>query len=656
MKFSSISIRKRLLFSSLILLLVPSLIIGISAYNSAKNKLEDQLSMSSGESIRMLDDSITQFLQTKIQDVELLGNTIKSEHYAGTGSPMAQEIVDRYQKIHPEIKNTYVGTSSGVMIISPKTELPKDYDPRIRPWYQDAMNKKDQVVLTDPYVDAATGEIVVSASRSTSDGSGVIALDISLNYLKELTKKAKIGQNGYVFILDKNKKYLVHPTGTIGEENKEVYVGEMFGSNETGMLDIQTANGLEKATYLTNKLTGWKIAGSMQSTEVSNAAQPIFVTTAIVILLAILLGLVQTYFINRSIIKPLHRLVDASQKVSEGDLTQHITVDTNDELGQLSISFNKMSDSLRGVLHQLSDTTEQVASLAEQLSANAEQTSKATQHVSRAIDEVSAGAHNQVQGAEESAKAMEEMAVGIQRIAESSSQVSDAANETTSEASQGNQSIQHTVSKMGMINESVQGSASIVQKLGERSQEIGQIVEVISAIAAQTNLLALNAAIEAARAGEHGRGFAVVADEVRKLAEQSNASASQITSLIQEIQTDTGRAVISMDTVVKEVKEGLTVVVEAGEAFKHIYESSQNVADQIREISATSQQMSAGSEEVAASVDDMARIAKDSAYNADRVNALSKEQLIAIEEISASSLSLSQKAHELQHLIEKFRL
>lgn len=656
MKFSSISIRKRLLLSSLILLLVPSLIIGISAYNSAKNKLEDQLSMSSGESIKLFDDSITQFFKTKFQDIELLGNTISNEHFAATGAPLAQEVLDRYQKIHPEVMNTYVGTSTGLMIISPKTsDLPKDYDPRQRPWYQDAIKNKGQVVLTDPYVDALTGGIIISASRSTSDGSGVVGLDISLSYLNELSKKAKIGEHGHVFILDKNKKYLVHPTGKIGDENKEAYVSSMFGS-ETGTLEIQTPDGLEKATYLTNKLTGWKIAGSMQSNEISEAAQPIFITTGIVILLAVLLGLVQTYFINRSITQPLHRLVDASQKVSEGDLTQHIDVDTNDELGQLSISFNKMSDSLRGVLHQLSDTTEQVASLAEQLSANAEQTSKATQHVSRAIDEVSAGAHNQVQGAEESSKAMEEMAIGIQRIAESSSQVSDAANETTSEASQGNQSIQHTVSKMGMINESVQDSASIVQKLGERSQEIGQIVEVISAIAAQTNLLALNAAIEAARAGEHGRGFAVVADEVRKLAEQSNASASQITSLIQEIQSDTGRAVISMDTVVKEVKEGLNVVVEAGEAFKHIYQSSQNVADQIREISATSQQMSAGSEEVAASVEDMARIAKDSAYNADRVNSLSKEQLIAIEEISASSLSLSQKAHELQHLIEKFRL
>ncbi len=653
--FFRVSIRQRLLLSSIILLLAPSLIIGISAYDSAKNKLEDQLTFSSEENIKLLNDSITQFIEMKIKDTEFLAKTIKREQFAPNAAQGIKAMLDRYQQLHPEIKNTYVGSETGLMILSPDAKLPPDFDPRKRPWYQDAFAKKDQVVLTSPYVDASSGEVIISTSRTTSDGSGVVGLDISLKYLGELAKKVKIGEKGYVFILDKDKKYLVHPTGKIGDVNTESYVNSMYGQDE-GVLEFQTANGKEMANYLTNKLTGWKIAGSMQSEEVSQAANPIFVTTGLVILFALILGFIQTFFINRSITRPLSRLVDAAQQVSEGDLTQHIGIEAAHELGQLSQSFNKMSDSLRSVLHQLADTTEQVASLAEELTANAEQTSQATRHVSMAIEEVSAGAHNQVQGADESARAMEEMAVGITRIAEASAQVSEAASETTAEASQGNQSIQKTVSQMNSINHSVQDSATIIQLLGERSQEIGQIVEVISGIATQTNLLALNAAIEAARAGEHGRGFAVVADEVRKLAEQSNTSASQITNLIQEIQHDTNRAVISMNTVVKEVQDGLRAVIEAGEAFQHIYESSQNVADQIRDISATAQEMSAGSEQVAASVDEMARIAKDSAGNADRVNALSKEQLLSIEEISHSALSLSQKAHELQRLIEKFRL
>lgn len=654
-RFFRMSIRKRLLISSTVLLLVPSLIIGLSAYNSAKNKLEDQLMLSSAQNIKLLDESITQFLDTKSKDAGMIAKNVTREQLAVSGSPAVRHIIDSYQQLHPEIKYAYVGSDTGLMLMSPNEKLPDGFDPRTRPWYEAAMAKKGEIVWTDPYIDAVSGEVIITAACTTSDGSGVVGVDISLKYLAELTKKVKIGEHGYVFILDNDKNTLVHPSAKIGEENKEDYVAKLFGQ-DSGVLEIQNGNELEKVSFLTNKLTGWKIAGSMQSKEVSQAANPIFVTTGIVILLALILGSIQTYFINRSIVVPMRKLVGASQKVSEGDLTQYIQVSTDDELGQLGLSFNKMSDSLRGVLHQLSETTEQVAALSEQLTANAEQTAQATNHVSRAIEEVAAGAHNQVQGADESARAMEEMAIGITRIAESSTQVSEVANETTAEASQGNQSIQRTVSQMNSINNSVQDSASIVQLLGERSLEIGQIVEVISGIAAQTNLLALNAAIEAARAGEQGRGFAVVADEVRKLAEQSNASATQITSLIQEIQHDTGRAVTSMDTVVKEVQEGLQAVILAGEAFQHIFEAAQNVADQIREISATAEQMSAGSEEVAASVDEMARIAKDSAINTDRVESLSKEQLLSIEEISHSAVSLSTKAHELKQLLEKFTL
>ncbi|MGD8189993.1 methyl-accepting chemotaxis protein [Brevibacillus ginsengisoli] len=654
-RFFRISIRKKLIISSIMLLLIPSLIIGGSAYDSAKNKIEEQLMRSSSQNVQLLDESINEFLNTKSKDAGMIAKNISRDKFTANGSPAVMQFINSYQQSHPEIKNAYVGSDTGIMLISPPSKFQDGYDPRTRPWYQNAIQKKGEIVLTDPYVDAASGQIVTTASCVLADGSGVVGVDISMDYLKELAQTVKIGENGYVFILDKEKKYLVHPSAKIGDVDTEGYVNQMYGQ-ESGLLDISTAKGIEKASFITNKRTGWKIVGSMQSVEVSNAAQPIFVTTGLVVLIALIIGLTQTFFINRSIIRPLHQLVGASRKVSEGDLTQHITISNDDEIGQLGISFNKMSDSLREVLHQLLETTEQVASLSEQLTANAEQTAEATKHVSRSIEEVSAGAHNQVQGADEGARAMEEMAIGITRIAESSTHVTEAAYETTTEADQGNQSIQKTVSQMNSINQSVQDSASIVQLLGDRSQEIGQIVEVISGIAAQTNLLALNAAIEAARAGEQGRGFAVVADEVRKLAEQSNSSASQIATLIQEIQHDTNRAVTSMDSVVHEVQVGLQSVVEAGEAFKHIVESSQNVADQIREISATSQQMSAGSEEVAASVDEMARIAKDSADNADRVNSLSKEQLLSIEEISHSALVLSTKAHELQKLIEKFVL
>jgi methyl-accepting chemotaxis protein len=251
---------------------------------------------------------------------------------------------------------------------------------------------------------------------------------------------------------------------------------------------------------------------------------------------------------------------------------------------------------------------------------------------------------------------MEEMAVGISRIAESSSTVSEASVETAKEAAAGNEAIQKVVYQMDSIRASVTSSSQAVKELGMRSQEIGQIVGAITDIADQTNLLALNAAIEAARAGEHGRGFAVVADEVRKLAEQSRVSADQIANLITEIQEDTNRVVLAIEKGNAEVDSGIRVVEAAGEAFEKILNSVQHVADQIQEVSAAAEEMSASTEEVTASVEEMSRIARDSSQHSQSVVGASEEQLGIINEISASVQSLSVMAKELHDVVKQFKL
>lgn len=355
--------------------------------------------------------------------------------------------------------------------------------------------------------------------------------------------------------------------------------------------------------------------------------------------------------------RPLVRLRDLANQVAAGDLTaEPLKQGRKDEIGQLTNAVNQMVGNLRTLIHQVNETSVQVAASSQELTASTEQASRATEQITSTIQDVATGAEHQMNGILESERAIEDMAGGIQKVAETSTIVSEASYEMEHQAEQGNVSIQEAMEQMTMIRTKVEESMSGFKLLEHRSQEIGHIVELITGIAAQTNLLALNAAIEAARAGEHGRGFAVVADEVRKLAEQSGNSAAQIAGLIEVIQADTAKAVGTMDEITSEVESGVEDVNIAGAAFQRILASAKQVANQVQEVTAFSEQMSANAQIVAESVEQVTQIAQNSANSAQNVAASSEEQLASVEEISASAESLSEMANELQHLIARFKI
>jgi len=429
--------------------------------------------------------------------------------------------------------------------------------------------------------------------------------------------------------------------------NKEAYqeyVSYMYAmrTRVTTLLDELVQHNIQ----ISNQL-------NQQSTQLATLATVIILS---ITLAAIVLSLLIGAFITRMITRPLKEMQDLMTKAGAGDLTVKGTYRSKDEIGLLTLGFNRMIEELREVIEKVSASAINLSGRAVTLANSTEQTVEVANQIAASIHEVADGAETQAISAADSVKAMGEMAIGIQRIAESSSTVSESSVEAAQEAERGNETIQRVVVQMDSIRQSVSGSSQAVKELGARSQEIGQIVGVISEIAAQTNLLALNAAIEAARAGEHGRGFAVVADEVRKLAEQSKESADQITNLIQEIQSDTHRVVVSIEKGNKDVDSGIVVVREAGEAFRRILLSVRHVADQIQEVSAAAEQMSASTEEVTASVEEMARIARDSSQHSRGVVTSSEEQLGFIHEISTSVNSLSEMAQELQEMVQKFKL
>jgi len=374
--------------------------------------------------------------------------------------------------------------------------------------------------------------------------------------------------------------------------------------------------------------------------------------TVVALLLAVY-GFISFY---SAMMNSIRKFQDAAELVTQGDLTAQIVLNTRDEMVSISNSFNTTISTLRNLVLQVGKNAEQLAASSEELNASAEQTSKATEQITEIVQEVALGTEQQVQSMTDSNKSLQEMSRGVQEIARSAQSVSQSAMRASEVSKDGNAAIKEAVGQMQGIHATITDLSSIVKGLGIRSQEIGQILEAITSIAAQTNLLALNAAIEAARAGEHGRGFAVVADEVRKLAEESSLSARKIAELIQAIQEETNKAVQSMDAGTREVTEGIKVVDQAGQAFALINQSVGQVAGQIQEVSASAEELSAGTDQVVSASATNMKITEEIAAGALTISSGTEEQLASMEEISASSLALSRMAEELQETINRFKV
>ncbi|MDN4092239.1 methyl-accepting chemotaxis protein [Brevibacillus agri] len=362
------------------------------------------------------------------------------------------------------------------------------------------------------------------------------------------------------------------------------------------------------------------------------------------------------FLISRMIADPLRVVASRMEDLAQGNLdVAPVTYVAKDEVGKLGIAFNELVANFRSLIEQVKVAGEQVAASSEELSASAQQSVRATEQAMGSVEQIATTAEVQTQRTQESVRVMEEMSVAIQRIADTSSAVSEASVVAADDAQQGNIQIQQAVFQIDSLSQGVNHAADLVQQLGVRSEAIGKIVDVITGIASQTNLLALNAAIEAARAGEQGRGFAVVADEVRKLAEQSEESAREIARLIGEIQHETTQVVSVMLAGTEEAKKGAAAVQEAGKTFERIVVSSKDVAGQIQEVSAATEQMSASVQQVASAMDEMNRLSEEAAVHTQSVSAGAEEQLAAMQEIARSSNNLNELSHELQESISQFK-
>ncbi|WP_379310808.1 methyl-accepting chemotaxis protein [Paenibacillus rhizophilus] len=654
------SVKSKLILSFLCILLLPSLAIGSAAYVTARNKVDEEMRSSASSNVNLLNQMIDKYIREKMNAIDFLSQQVPVDNLiseSGAENAELKALLVGFKALHPDLETVFASNNQGEILSATKLNLPKGFDPRTRPQYIKAMENKDRAIITDTYISASTNSTVVTIAKATKDGHGIVGANLSLAELSESARGVKIGRQGYVIMIDNQKKYLVAPGVNIGDTAKLGIIDPMFKSASGEREYVNERDGKsKKMVFVTNALTGWKLAGTWYVDEVKEEAAPIFRTTLVVLIAAMAVGLAVILLIIRSITSPLRLLTGASEKLAEGDLTVHVQVETKDELGQLGATFNRMTESLRGVLSDVSELSNQLAASAEQLAVSSEQTVKATEHIAGATEKMSDGAEHQAATVEKGARTVYEMTARIQEIAAAAQSVADSSSKTSSLSAEGAVAIGSAAEQMNSIDHSVEHLARLIHVLSMTSEKIGEVTDAINKFSRQTGMLSLNASIEAARAGEHGRGFAVVAEEVKKLSDRSSRSSQEISELVHSIRDEIVNVEASMEASTSEVKGGMLTVETAGSLFSQIERFIGEVNGQIGEVSSAALQISEGAAEMNEAIEAIADVARSSAAETESISAAAQEQLASMEEISSSSADLSRMAGEMSDLVDRFKL
>jgi len=504
--------------------------------------------------------------------------------------------------------------------------------------------------------------------------------------LTDLLKNTKLNKSGFSFLLDEKGRYIIK-----GEKDLPL-IHRIVNGHNTGEIE-DVAAGIY-IVYTPIKELNWTLGTVCFMKDFDAPITKMWSLLLLFTVIILVIGFIYGQFITTDITIPIHNLIKSSQRIAEGDLSHVVTVVTSDEIGllanifnkmmqnlrksmedlhevaqtraiekknlqdnikklamvventshgdltqtvaigdveelsQLAIAFNKMIEDLRGLIHQIKEASLQISSAGSQILATAQ--------------EQSSGANEQAASVSQITVTVEELSSTSKQIAENADAVVQIAEETLQSAQTGQDSVQNVIISMGKIKETTEAGAHRIFTLGEKSQKIGEILGIINTIAAETKLIAFNAAIEAARAGEAGKGFAVVAAEVKKLAEDVVESTKTIKEIVTEIQTLSSQSVMAIEEEVKKVEEGVKLAQKAGESLEEILDMVDQTTKSAKQISVATQQQRTASEQVVATMHEIAEVSKQSA-------ASSHQSITSVSELNIL-------AEDLKLAIEKFKI
>lgn len=583
-------------------------------------------------------------------------------------SPMATKLdIESIKKYTQNHKETF-SFMDGILVTDKKGDIitsqgikgslaSRAYFPRIM---------SGETIFSEPVVSVVTGKDIFVLATPIKDDSGAVigalAVGVSLADLTNYINIERLGEKGYALMLDQKGVLMAHENSTLVRERYNLTEDEWAGKIATQMvnkkkgLEYYDYQGQEKIIAFSPLSTGWSIAMSGYSKDLYKELNSYFVvllmSTVTTLLLLCLLIMVTTSIV----FKPLSEMRAMMINIANGDLTQRMNFKSKDEIGQLSSGIDEMMDSMRGLLGAVETLTNKVASTANTMQTSAKEAQVVSEQMAVTINQLATGASEQAKSTQAGGNKVRVLQEEVEEVTNKTSQVVSLTGEAVEVVHQGMEIIELQKQSVVHTKTSADEATSNIEELAKRSTEIGQIINLISNIAEQTNLLALNAAIEAARAGDQGLGFAVVAEEIRHLAEQSSHATNEIQDLVKDIQDGVTNAVGNIRNTKIKVEDQEEAAIKVSQGFEEILGIVDNVHNNMESIGEASSTLNENAVEVLGSIENVASIIEENAAGTEQAAASGEEQNATMEMLSNTIEDLAQMTTELEGMIQHFKL